>query len=127
MKENEIQKAPLTELLLIVDDWEALEVYENRLSPHFHLRSASFGSDGVRMALEFQPDRIFLDLTFEDMSTSEACLALRASSATRSIPITLVLSRDEKTLDLAGVFPLPGDRSVQRPYPFSELLEKLKN
>lgn len=122
MKKNGTQKL----LLLIVDDWEALEVYENRLSSHFSLRSASFGSEGVRMAAELRPDRIFLDLTFEDMNADEACHALRASSATQSIPITLVLSQDEKSLEIPGIFPRSGDHSVRRPYPFAELLEKLK-
>lgn len=113
-------------VLLIVDDWEALEVYENWLSPHFQLRSAPFGSEGIRVAKEQRPDRIFLDLTFEDMSTVEACQKLRALDETRTVPLTLVLGQDEGSVDLPGVFPLPGDQWVRRPYEFSELLEKLK-
>ena len=47
-------------LLIVIDDWEALELYEERLGAYFSLSSTFFGSDGIRMARESRPDRILL-------------------------------------------------------------------
>ncbi len=115
------------QLLIIADHWEALEVYENWLAPHFRVRVAAFGSEGIRMAREEQPDRIILDLVFEDMTAAEACQKLRFQQETRFIPLTVILSQDEKPLESPGVFPLPRDQVIRRPYPLSDLLERLKS
>jgi len=77
-------------LLLIVDDWEALEVYETRLGPHFRILTAAFGSEGLRVAQEQRPELIFIDLTMEDMHASEACESLRSMPETRAIPLILI-------------------------------------
>jgi len=111
-------------LLLIVDDWEALEVYETRLSPHFRILTAAFGSEGLRVAQEQRPELIFIDLTMEDMHASEACERLRAMPETRAIPLILILNENEKAVEKAGVFPLPGDRLVRRPYRLEELISE---
>ena len=113
-------------LLLVVDDWEALEVYETRLGVMFEVHCAAFGSEGVRMAKELRPDRVLIDLTLEDMTPSEACQQLRSSPETRSVPLTLVLNVDEPTPELEGLFPRSGDRVVQRPYELQKLLNSLK-
>ena len=77
-------------LLLIVDDWELLERYEERFSKAFEVGCAPLGPEGVRMAQQRIPDLVLLDLTFENMTNEEARSALRSFPATRSIPIVAV-------------------------------------
>lgn len=77
-------------LLLIVDDWELLERYEERLSSGFAVLCAPLGSEGIRMAREDRPDAIVLNLTFENMTVAEACALLRADPLTSRIPILAV-------------------------------------
>ena len=116
-------------LLIVVDDWEALDVYEELLGSKFSLVSAPFGSEGVRMARDLsnerRPDRILLDLTLEDMHASEACEKLRAREETRTIPVTVVLNAEEPAFERPGVFPLPGDQLLRRPYQPAQLVELL--
>jgi CheY-like chemotaxis protein len=112
-------------LLLIVDDWEALEVYEDRLKNVFRIHSAVFGKEGVQLAREISVDRILIDLTFEDMHASEACEELRAHPKTRKIPLTVIFNQEEKPFEKEGVFPLPFDQFHSRPYPFDQLLQDL--
>ncbi len=85
----------MRKLLLIVDNWELLERYEERFSQAFEVECAPFGSDGVRMARENPPDLILLNLNFEDMTIREACLALRSDSLTRDIPIIAAGTPDD--------------------------------
>ena len=82
-------------LLLIVDDWELLERYEERFSGAFEVLCAPFGTEGVRMAREERPDLILLRLVFENMSIEEACRELRADPLTHSIPILAVSESGE--------------------------------
>lgn len=114
----------------MIDDWEALEVYENLLGAHFKLHLAAFGSEGIRLAQELAPkeplDRVFIDLTLEDMHASEACEKLRKDPTTQNLPLTIILNQDEELLEIPGLFPLPGDQVYRRPYPFDQLLEGLK-
>ncbi len=113
-------------VLLIVDDWEALEVYENRFArAGFDVHGASFGAYGIDQAVELRPDHIFIDLTFEDMHAQEACAELRQREDTRQIPITVVLNAGEAELTLPGRFPLVGDRVLRRPFDIASVTESL--
>lgn len=109
-------------VLLIVDDWEALEVYENRLQTHFEIMTAPFGSDGMRQAEESAPDVIFVDLVFEDMTPSEALLALQSNLKTKIIPTVLVDGPGGKLENQN----LPQRIVVfKRPFSFEELIRSL--
>ena len=113
----------MRKLLLIVDDWEALEVYESRFTPHFEVHGAPFGSEGVRVAQELKPDLILLDLVFEDMSPDEGVLALQSHSLTKEIPLVVI---HDSPLNLSDGKLLAGVRAVARPYDFAELLRLMK-
>ena len=109
----------MRKLLLIVDDWEALEVYEGRFTSHFEVHGAPFGNEGVRVAQELMPDLILLDLVFEDMSPEEGVQALKSNPVTQDIPIVVILDTPLENIP-------PGVRAVARPYDFSELLRLMK-
>jgi len=74
-------------LLAIVDDWEKLERYEERLSPHFEVHCAPFGETGIEMAIEIQPDLIIVDLEFENMTESELRERLSAHPRLTKVPV----------------------------------------
>lgn len=81
---------PRPKILLVVDDWELLERYEESFSADADVLCAPLGPEGIRLARSTPPDLILLNLTFENMTTEEACLALRAKPETRSIPVVAV-------------------------------------
>jgi CheY-like chemotaxis protein len=74
-------------LLLIVDDWELLERYEEQLSHEFEVFCAPFGPEGIQIARETAPDAILLHLTFENMTNREARDILSGDPLTRDISI----------------------------------------
>ena len=113
-------------LLIVADDWEALEVYETKLAPHFEVSAAPFGSEGIRMARNLRPDRILIDLTLDEMHAAEACEKLRAQPETSAIPLTVVLNEGEAPLGQTGVFPKKGDQRIHRPFDFASLIQELK-
>lgn len=77
-------------VLLVVDDWELLERYEESFSTAAEVLCAPLGSEGVRIAREQLPDLVLLNLTFENMTNEELCLALRGEPKTRGIRIVAV-------------------------------------
>jgi CheY-like chemotaxis protein len=110
-------------LLLIVDDWESLEWYEDRLQQDFQVTCAPFGSEGIRLAQELQPDLIFLDLVFEDMTPIEAFQNLQDNPKTKEIPTILILNPEDT---LAFQFP-EKTSALTRPFQFEDLLKTMKS
>jgi CheY-like chemotaxis protein len=84
-------------LLAIVDDWERLERYEDRLHHLFDFHSSPFGGHGVEMAIEHRPDIIILDLEFEDMNEQEALSLIRAQDSLQHAQIILVTNSETLT------------------------------
>jgi signal transduction histidine kinase/CheY-like chemotaxis protein len=80
--------------VLIVDDQGAASYILAKLlqGQHFILRQATNGTDGLRMAKEFAPDFIFLDLDMPDISGFEVLNLLKADPITRAIPVAIVTS-----------------------------------
>jgi CheY-like chemotaxis protein len=77
-------------LLAIVDDWERLERYEERLHVLFDFHSSPFGGHGIELAVIERPDVILLDLEFEDMNAEEALSLIRAQDSLRNIPVVVI-------------------------------------
>jgi signal transduction histidine kinase/DNA-binding response OmpR family regulator len=80
--------------VLIVDDQGAGRYILAKLlqGQHFILRQATNGADGLRIAREFVPDFIFLDLDMPGISGFEVLNLLKADAATRAIPVVIVTS-----------------------------------
>jgi CheY-like chemotaxis protein len=80
----------MKKLLAIVDNWEKLDIYEEKLVPYFSVGCAPFGDYGIQMALEDKPDVILLNLAFENMTLSEATALIRGQESLRDIPLLLI-------------------------------------
>jgi CheY-like chemotaxis protein len=107
-------------LLAIVDDWERLERYEDRLHSLFDFRSSPFGSHGIQLAIEEKPDVILIDLEFEDMTEKEALGLIRAEDSLQKVPVVLVQNTEN------GPHP-PHTHAIQRPVSIEKLLAYLKS
>jgi DNA-binding response OmpR family regulator len=80
----------MKKIVVIVDDWERLERIEDRLRIRFEVFGAPFGSMGVQLAVDENPDLIFIDLEFEDMNEEEALALIRAQKALQNTPVLIV-------------------------------------
>jgi CheY-like chemotaxis protein len=107
-------------LLLIVDDWEALERYEERFASGFdELEACPMPKEGLLRARDRSWSVILLDLTLEDVTPREAMAFLKSDSRTSTVPLVVVGSSEE-LLDLEL---LPSDRKVFRPFDWRILAE----
>lgn len=70
--------AGLRKILLVEDSMELRTLYELFLTEHgFTVRTAVDGQDGLRVAKEFKPDLIFLDIMMPNMDGLQALKHLR--------------------------------------------------
>jgi len=86
-------------LLLIEDDPEVAAMYQLRLElDGYAVELASDGETALQKAAENRPDLVFLDLRLPGMGGLELLEALRASEATRSVPVVILTAYDEPQL-----------------------------
>jgi CheY-like chemotaxis protein len=93
--------------ILIIDDQERdrYVLKQQFRESGIIIQEVSNGSDGIREAAKNKPNAIILDLTMPDVSGFEVLDALKASAATKDIPVVVCTSRvltDSEELQLAG-------------------------
>jgi CheY-like chemotaxis protein len=94
-----------TKKVLLVDDSEMtlfLGAMILSKSPGLQLLTARDGEEAVRIAQQERPDVIVMDVVMPRMNGMQACRLLRASEATRRIPIILVTTHGEDDQTLGG-------------------------
>jgi len=91
--------------VLVVDDEPAnLELLQNLLEPEgFKVLKAPGGKEGIDIARAQLPQLILLDLMMPGVSGFDVVEALRADSATRSIPIMVLTAKELTTEDKAAL------------------------
>ena len=79
-------QADIRKLIRMTLEFEPYEIHE-----------AANGTDGLRLATEVQPDLILLDVMMPGMTGHEVCERLKASDATRHIPVIFVTALSDET------------------------------
>lgn len=110
-------------LLLIVDDWEALERYEEKLSPlASEIEACPMPREGLARAWEKPWSAILLDLVLEDVTPQEALDQLKSHPLTESVPLVVVGSPEE----LEGLRLSERDLAMARPFEWEVLGSALR-
>lgn len=113
-------------ILLVDDSMTALMLNRMLLSKcGCDIVTARDGREAVEAALAERPDLIIMDIVMPQMNGFEACKRLRASPATRDIPILLVTTRGEAE-SIATGFASGCTDYVTKPVNSVELLSKIK-
>jgi putative two-component system response regulator len=95
--------------ILVVDDTpENLAVLGELLQPYYRVRAANSGTRALQIAGSQPPDLILLDVMMPEMDGYEVLSKLRASPATRDVPVIFVTAMDgvadeEHGLELGAV------------------------
>ncbi len=123
-KDNKAKKLPL---VLIVDDApKNIQVLGNVLSREdCQIAVATNGKQCLKMVEKVLPDLILLDIMMPEMNGFEVCESLKASTATRHIPIIFLTAKTE-TEDIVKGFKLGAVDYVTKPFNSSELLARVK-
>lgn len=93
------------ESVLIIDDENDIrEILTYNLKKEgFITYSAATGSEGIKIAKEFKPDLVLLDVMMPEMDGIEVCEILRQSPETKNIRICFLTARNEDYSQIAGL------------------------
>ena len=114
--------------ILIVDDTpENLQVLSITLSEYgYTVRGVVKGTMAIRVAHSAPPDVILLDIRMPEMDGYEVCEQLKASSATREIPVIFISALDE-IFDKVKAFKVGGVDYITKPFQVEEVLARVEN
>ena len=94
----------LVDVLLVEDDPSVLEMYRLKLElDGYRVSTALDGEDGLKKAVDLDPDIIFLDIRLPKMDGLEVLRKLRAEDKTRDIPVIILSNYDEEDLIARGL------------------------
>jgi adenylate cyclase len=112
--------------LLVVDDTPAnIQVLSATLKEKgYRISVATNGKQAIDVVGRVRPDLILLDVMMPEMDGFETCRRLKASEATRDIPVIFLTARTE-TGDIVKGFELGAVDYVAKPFNAHELLARV--
>ena len=114
--------------ILFVEDEPTLQKAVGKFLENegYEIKNAIDGELGVKIAKDFQPDLVLLDLILPKMNGFEVIEELKKDSATKNIPI-IVLTNFEGSADVEKAISLGATNYlVKANYELSEIVEKIK-
>ena len=118
------QAASSAPLVLVVEDESAVrDVLATSLPAHgYRVVEAPDGTTALRLAAEYAPDLVLLDLRLPDMDGLEVARRLRGWCAT---PIVVLSARGQESQKVAAL-DAGADDYVTKPFGFQELLARMR-
>lgn len=110
--------------ILIVDDEKNIRdiIIYNLKKEGYQILQAADGEEGVRLAMEEEPDLILLDIMMPKMDGYEACKKIRE---TKNTPIIMLTARAEEVDKVLGL-EFGADDYVTKPFGVRELMARVK-
>lgn len=89
-------KVPVPPTLLVIDDEPSVREYmKETLAPEgYHILLANNGAEGIRLAIEREPDLIILDLMMPGMTGFEVVNELKQHPTACDIPVVIFTAKD---------------------------------
>jgi DNA-binding response OmpR family regulator len=113
----------MARILVVEDEPTVSDVVARYLRREgYQVDAASNGIEGLRLALERQPDLVVLDVMLPGMDGLEVCRQLRA---TRQTPVIMLTARAEDGDAVVGLA-LGADDYVRKPFSPPELVARVK-
>jgi two-component system KDP operon response regulator KdpE len=109
-------------ILIIDDDVDLTQMLMGRLLYHgYDVYTANGGLEGLKLAYQYHPDLVILDLMMPEMDGFEVCGRLREMS---DVPILLLSAKDADN-DVIKGFQLGADDYISKPFRVWELESRL--
>ena len=110
--------------ILIVDDEKNIRdiIIYNLKKEGYQILQAADGEEGVRLAMEEEPDLIMLDIMMPKMDGYDACKKIRE---TKNTPIIMLTARAEEVDKVLGL-EFGADDYVTKPFGVRELMARVK-
>ena len=113
-----------SKILAVDDNSINLAIIEELLESQYNLMTVSTGIDALKVAHEFRPDLILLDIMLHGMNGYEVCQQIRESSSLRHTKI-IMISAKAMTSDRLKGFQIGADDYLTKPFDGEELLAKV--
>ncbi len=113
-----------SKILAVDDNSINLAVIEELLGSQYNLMTVSTGVDALKVAHEFRPDLIILDIMIPGMDGYEVCRQIRKSSSLRHTKIIMVSAKAMTSERLKG-YQVGTDDYLSKPFDEEELLAKV--
>lgn len=113
-------------ILLVDDESDILDFLSfNLSSAGYDVKTASNGEEGIRIANEFEPDLILLDMMMPEMDGIETCEKIRESEKLKSVLVAFLTARGEDYSQIAG-FDAGADDYILKPIKPKVLTSRVK-
>ena len=113
-------------ILLVDDESDILDFLSFNLElAEYSVKVASNGHEGVRIAKEFQPDLILLDMMMPEMDGIETCEKIRDTEGLKDAVIAFLTARGEDFSQIAG-FDAGADDYILKPIKPKVLVSRVK-
>jgi DNA-binding response OmpR family regulator len=114
----------MTQRILVVDDEPSVTdlLAYNLRKAHYDVSIAADGREALRLAGEFKPDLILLDLMIPEVDGLDVCRELHKSG---SVPVIMITARGEEIDRVIGL-ELGADDYVTKPFSVRELMARVK-
>jgi len=113
-----------SKILAVDDNSVNLAVIEELLESQYNLMTVSTGIDALKIAQEFRPDLILLDIMLNGMNGYEVCQQVRQNSSLRHTKIIMVSAKAMASDRLKG-YQAGADDYLTKPFDGEELLAKV--
>jgi DNA-binding response OmpR family regulator len=113
-----------TKILIIEDNQEIRNFLFDYLSKLFHVEEAENGSEGLKKAVELEPDLIISDIMMPEMDGIEVTQKLRSEFQTSHIPIILLTALASDDYQLKGT-EAGADAYITKPFRVRYLMTKI--
>lgn len=122
------QQAPSTQMtqrILVVDDESSISdlIATSLKFIGFDVRTAASGSEALRIAEEFKPHALILDVMLPDQNGFEVCRQLRQDG--HSVGVLFLTAKDTVEDKINGLT-IGGDDYVTKPFSLEELVARLR-
>jgi sigma-B regulation protein RsbU (phosphoserine phosphatase) len=113
--------------ILIVDDVKAnVDILVQALKDEYKLSVALDGNTALRSIEKSQPDLVLLDIMMPEVDGYEVCRQLRASEATRELPVMFLSALEDVTNKTRGV-EVGGNDYLTKPFELLEVKARVRS
>lgn len=114
-------------ILYIEDEQEMIDLVRLILNRKgFEVRGATGGQDGLDSIYHDAPDLVLLDLMMPDMDGWEVYQQMKASEATRDIPVIVITAKAQNIDKVLGIHIAKVDDYISKPFSPQQLIDSIE-